>query len=184
MRAKCGGYCYLNNAAISAQYLSARGRVAILDVDYHHGNGTQDIFYDSDQVLYVSLHADPSEAFPYFSGYANEHGEGRGLSFNLNLPLPAGTDDSHYAQALETALAAVRAFSPRYLVVSLGFDTCRGDPLANFNLSPEYFSNLAAGISQIGIPSVIVTEGGYNVSNIGELAVRFVRGWQAPHSHP
>jgi len=178
MRAKCGGFCYLNNAAIAAQYLTQAGKVAILDVDYHHGNGTQEVFYTSDQVLYVSLHADPVEAYPYFSGYADETGTGQGLGYNLNIPLPAGTNDVNYGLALDTALHTIHEFGPRSLVLSLGFDICITDPLTTFKVQPEFFTKMAWRIARLAHPTVIITEGGYAVSTLGDLAVRFVRGWQ------
>lgn len=177
MRAKCGGFCYLNNAAIAAQFLAQGGKVAILDVDYHHGNGTQEIFYTSGQALYVSLHADPTEAYPYFSGYADETGAGDGAGCNLNLPLPAGTDDAGYSLALETALQKIEAFAPRCLVLSLGFDICANDPLTTFTLTPGFFHKMAQRLARLGLPAVIVIEGGYAVEALGGLAVRFVRGW-------
>jgi acetoin utilization deacetylase AcuC-like enzyme len=180
MHRMCGGYCYLNNAAIAAEYLSLAGPVAILDVDYHHGNGTQSIFYDTDRVLYVSIHADPEKAYPYYSGYADERGEGKGLGFNLNLPLPSGTADEQYSQTLEQALTAVRDFAPAYLIVSLGFDTCRDDPICDFQLSPEFFGHMAKRIAALDVSSLIVAEGGYNVERLGYLVVDFLRGWQIP----
>jgi len=179
MRTKCGGFCYLNNAAIAAQFLAGSGRVAILDIDYHHGNGTQEIFYDTDQVLYGSLHADPAEAYPYFSGYSEERGIGKGLGYNLNIPLPTGTDDAQYGAALDFALNTIQQFAPRFLVVSLGFDICIADPLTTFKVGPEYFSVIASKISNLEIPTVILTEGGYDLAQVGQLAVHFVRGWQS-----
>lgn len=178
MRARCGGFCYLNNAAIAARFLLQSGRVAILDVDYHHGNGTQEIFYASGQVLYVSLHADPRQAYPYFSGYADETGIGQGSGYTLNLPLPPGTDDIRYGQALEIALERIRQFAPWSLVLSLGFDICLTDPLTTFRLSPDFFGEMARWIAALGLPTVIVLEGGYAVEALGDLAVRFVRGWE------
>lgn len=178
MRAKCGGFCYLNNAAIAAQYHCLDGKVAILDVDYHHGNGTQEIFYTSRQVLYVSIHADPIEAYPYFSGYSDETGAGDGLGCNLNIPLPMGVDDVGYGLALDTSLKKIKHFAPRWLVVSLGFDICANDPLTTFKVTPGFFSEMASRIACLGIPTVIVTEGGYAVEALGDLAVRFIRGWQ------
>lgn len=177
MRAKCGGFCYLNNAAIAAQYMAQTGKVAILDVDYHHGNGTQEIFYTSGQVLYVSLHADPVDAYPYYSGYADEIGLGDGLDCNLNLPLPPGTDDARYDMALDTALQKIKAFSPSFLVLSLGFDICVEDPLTTFQVTPDFFDKMARRFVRLGLPAVIITEGGYAVDALGGLAVRFVRGW-------
>ena len=178
MRSKCGGFCYLNNAAITAQYLTQAGKVAILDLDYHHGNGTQEIFYTSDRVLYISLHADPTEAYPYFSGYEVETGTGQGLGYNLNIPLPTGTDDINYGFALDTALRRIREFTPRSLVLSLGFDICVDDPLTTFKVQPEFFTEMARRIVRLALPTVIITEGGYAVSALGGLAERFLKGWQ------
>ncbi len=177
MRAKCGGFCYLNNAAIAAQHLTQTGKVAILDVDYHHGNGTQEIFYTSGQVLYVSLHAHPAEAYPYFSGYADETGAGEGLGCNLNIPLPSGADNARYDLALDGALRKIEAFSPQSLVLSLGFDICIEDPLTTFKIQPGYFNTMACRIARLGLPTVVITEGGYSVPILGDLMVRFVQGW-------
>ena len=184
MRGMCGGYCYLNNAAIAAEYLAPGGRVAILDVDYHHGNGTQAIFYDTDRVLYVSIHGDPENAYPYFSGYADERGEGDGLSFNLNIPLPTGTTDDDYAPALERASETVREYSPEHLIVSLGFDTYRTDPICDFHLSAGYFHQMAARIAALEYPSLLILEGGYDVEALGQLAVNFVKGWEEQLRRP
>ncbi|MGC8874081.1 MAG: histone deacetylase family protein [Chloroflexia bacterium] len=178
MRAMCGGYCYLNNAAIAADRLAQYGPVAILDVDYHHGNGTQSIFYETDRVLYVSIHADPRNNYPFFSGYADERGAGEGAGFTLNFPLPSGATDQAYAAALEQALNAVNQYMPRFLVLSLGFDTCQGDPIGDFALTPEFYGIMAARIASLRVPTLLVTEGGYHLGRIGELAVRFLRGWQ------
>jgi len=178
MRAKCGGFCYLNNAAIAAQFLAQSGKVAILDVDYHHGNGTQEIFYTSGQVFYASLHADPVNAYPYFSGYADEIGADKGLGCNLNLPLPPGTDDSRYGEALDLALANIRQFAPCWLVLSLGFDICANDPLTTFQITPEFFPEMARRIASLDLPTVMIVEGGYAVDALGDLAVRFVYGWE------
>lgn len=178
LRARCGGFCYLNNAAVAAKYLSREGRVAILDVDYHHGNGTQEIFYTSNQVLYVSLHADPVEAYPYFSGYADEVGIGDGLGCNVNIPLPPGTGDERYGEALDLALGKIGEFASSYLILSLGFDICINDPLTTFKIQPEFFSEMAQRIARLNLPTAVITEGGYAVSILGDLAVRFVRGWQ------
>jgi acetoin utilization deacetylase AcuC-like enzyme len=177
MRSKCGGFCFLNNAAIAAFHLSQNARVAILDVDYHHGNGTQEIFYESDQVFYVSLHADPKEAYPYFSGYREETGTGRGTGFNFNIPLPANTNEIIYDQALDSAFHKIKSFSPVYLVLSLGFDICANDPLSTFSIQPEYFYFMANRISMLSFPTVIVIEGGYRVEALGGLATHFMNGW-------
>ncbi len=177
-RHQCGGYCYLNNAAIAAQFLSTAGRVVILDVDFHHGNGTQEIFYDTDRVGYLSLHGDPATTYPYFSGYADELGEGRGRGFNRNFPLPVHTDDRTYLETLEAALQAARQMLPASLVLSLGLDTHEEDPLANFCLTTELYAQMAARIARLKYPTLIILEGGYNLNRLGELAVRFVRAWE------
>jgi acetoin utilization deacetylase AcuC-like enzyme len=174
-----GGYCYLNNAAIVAQRLAARDarRVAILDVDYHHGNGTQQIFWERGDVLYVSLHGDPRRAYPYYSGSAEERGTGAGAGTTLNLPLAAGTDGAAYLRALDVALEAIGAFEPDApLVVSLGFDTYHADPISDFALETDDYAALAERIGSLGLPVVALQEGGYAVDAIGANAVAFLGG--------
>jgi acetoin utilization deacetylase AcuC-like enzyme len=171
-----GGFCYFNNAAVAAQYLSARGRVAILDIDYHHGNGTQDIFYRRADVLTVSLHGHPNIAYPYFSGFADESGEGDGMGLNLNLPLPERTDDAGYLKALDRALAAIRRFAPSCLVVSLGFDVLKGDPTGSFTLSTRTMGVIGRRMAELGLPMLFVQEGGYNLRNLRRGAVRLFEG--------
>lgn len=178
-RHQCGGYCYLNNAAIAARYLSSAGRVAILDVDFHHGNGTQEIFYESDQVGYLSLHGDPATTYPYFSGYPDELGEGKGRGFNRNFPLPPQTDGNAYLETLQVALQAMSEMLPRFLVLSLGLDTHAEDPLANFALSTSTYAEMAKQIARLNLPTLIVLEGGYNLDRLGEQAVTFVRAWES-----
>jgi len=174
-----GGYCFLNNAAIAAQYLRDHGsaRVAILDVDFHHGNGTQDIFYDRSDVFYLSIHGDPREAFPYFSGYAEETGTGAGEGYNLNLPLPRGTGYSAWRAALETALERIRHFAPDTLVVSLGVDTFEHDPISFFKLKSDDFTDYGRLIGALGLPTLFVLEGGYAVEEIGVNAVNVLQGF-------
>ena len=176
-----GGYCFLNNAAIAAQHLRDHGaeRVAILDVDFHHGNGTQDIFYDRADVCFVSIHGDPSEAFPYFSGYADETGTAAGEGFNLNLPLPRGTDFGAWRAALESALAAIKRFGPDVLVVSLGADTFAGDPISSFKLQSADFSAYGRMIGASGWPTLFVLEGGYAVAELGVNVVNVLTGFEA-----
>lgn len=177
-RERYGGYCYLNNAAIAAESWRQRGceRVAILDVDYHHGNGTQSIFYDRPDVLFVSLHADPRHAFPYFEGYAAEAGAGAGEGFTLNLPLPPGTTWEAYTPALERALDRIVAFGAEALVVSLGLDTYGGDPIADFRLTERDFGELGARLRRVAAPTVFVLEGGYAVEELGPNVVAVLRG--------
>lgn len=176
-----GGYCYLNNAAIAAEHCLRHGakRVAILDVDFHHGNGTQNIFYDRDDVLFASIHGDPFVSYPYFSGFANEQGVGRGEGFNLNYPLPAGTAWAAYSVALNDALARVSAFLPDVLVISLGVDTFEHDPISHFCLTSSDFLRLGEAIGKAGVPTLFVMEGGYMVDEIGINAVNTLQGYDS-----
>src|SRR5450432_487823 len=175
-----GGYCFLNNAAIAAQFLRDAGaaRVAVLDVDFHHGNGTQDIFYDRADVLYVSLHGDPADAFPYFSGYANETGAGAGAGFNLNLPLPPGTAFNAWPDALRVSLARIKNFGADALVVSLGVDTFAEDPISFFRLQTPDFLTYGGMIGACAIPTLFVLEGGYAVGEIGVNVVNVLTGFE------
>jgi acetoin utilization deacetylase AcuC-like enzyme/GNAT superfamily N-acetyltransferase len=172
-----GGFCYFNNAAIAAHHLSRHGPVAMLDVDFHHGNGTQDIFYRRRDVLTVSLHGDPETAYPYFTGYANEIGEGAGHRSNRNFPLPPGTDDDTYLAALDKALRIVRRHKPAYLVVSLGLDVLGGDPTGFFDLTPDAAEQIGRRIAALKRPTLVVQEGGYNLRNLKRGSVAFFRGW-------
>ncbi|WP_413848330.1 histone deacetylase family protein, partial [Albidovulum sp.] len=157
-----GGFCFLNNSAIAAGALLRAGlRPAILDIDVHHGNGTQGIFYARNDVLTVSIHADPLRFYPFFWGHADERGEGSGLGCNLNLALPRGTDDAAYLEALDTALARTRAFGADALVVALGLDAHEGDPFKGFRVTTPGFARIARRIAATGLPAVIVQEGGY-----------------------
>ncbi len=180
MRDLGGGYCYLNNAAIAAQALrdaGARG-VAVLDLDYHHGNGTQGIFYTRCDVLFVSLHGDPRSEFPYYLGYFDETGEGAGQGFNLNLPMPAGTAWEHYSAALNTALVRIREFGPDALVVSLGVDTFKDDPISLFRLENDDYLRMGEAIAGLNTPTLFVMEGGYAVEEIGVNAVNVLTGFE------
>jgi acetoin utilization deacetylase AcuC-like enzyme len=178
--AAMGGYCYLNNAAIAARSLIDRGsaRVAILDVDYHHGNGTQEIFYARKDVLFLSLHADPRVEYPYFLGYADERGEGEGVGFTHNYPMPLGTSWDAYEVALTDACGKVRTFRPDALVVSLGVDTYEHDPISRFRLRGEDFARLGQCIAALGCPTLFVMEGGYAVEDIGVNAVSVLTGFE------
>ncbi len=175
-----GGYCFLSNAAIAAQFLidHGAGRIAILDVDFHHGNGTQDIFYERSDVFFASLHGDPRDAFPYFSGFADETGAGEGEGFNLNIPLPPGTDFRAYAGALDHALARIRDFGPDVLVVSLGVDTYEGDPLGFFGIESHEFSSLGGRIARLRRPTLFVMEGGYALDELGLNVVNVLTGFE------
>jgi acetoin utilization deacetylase AcuC-like enzyme len=176
-----GGYCFLNNAAIAAQWLRDAGaaRVAILDVDFHHGNGTQDIFYDRPDVLYVSLHGDPAEAFPYFSGYADETGSAAGTGFTMNLPLPAGTEFAAWQDALRAGLLRIADFRADALVVSLGVDTFADDPISFFRLQSADFHEYGRMIGACGPPTLFVLEGGYAVGEIGVNVVNALSGFES-----
>jgi acetoin utilization deacetylase AcuC-like enzyme len=175
-----GGYCFLNNAAIAAQFMLDQGRkrVAILDVDYHHGNGTQEIFYARKDVLYVSLHADPTTDFPYFLGYADETGRGEGAGCNLNLPLPQGTDWRRWSEALEHAKKAIIAHEPDALIVSLGVDTFEGDEISSFKLATPDFLRMGASLAGLRLPTVFVMEGGYGYEQIGTNTVNVLEGFE------
>ena len=175
-----GGYCFLNNAAIAAQaFLDAgAGRVAVLDVDFHHGNGTQAIFYDRADVLFLSLHGDPDDAFPYFLGAADERGAGAGEGFNINYPLPEGCSFDRWAEALEDACARIAAFAPCALVVSLGVDTFKGDPISFFRLESADFTTYGARLARLGLPTLFVMEGGYAVEEIGINTVNVLAGFE------
>lgn len=174
----CGGYCYLNNAALAAQLLLDGGarKIATLDVDYHHGNGTQSIFYDRNDVLTISLHADPRHEYPFFIGYADETGNAAGLGFNINYPLPFGTDWASYAVALGDALDQIRRFEADALVVSLGLDTFAGDPTTCFGITTEDYVKMGARIGSLGLRTLVVLEGGYSVEHIGMNTVKFLTG--------
>ena len=173
-----GGFCYLNNAAVAAQSLVARGRVAILDIDFHHGNGTQDVFYERADVLTVSIHGDPSYAYPYFAGFADERGSGAGEGFNHNFPLPENVTDEGYLVVLAEALDVVRRFAPSSLVVSVGLDIAKGDPTGAWSISPEGFERIGAAIAALELPTLAVQEGGYDTRVLGRNARAFVTGLQ------
>lgn len=176
-----GGYCYLNNAAIAAQYLRDQGaaKVAILDVDYHHGNGTQSIFYDRADVCFASLHGDPMVEYPYFLGHADEPGVGAGQGFNHNYPLPHGTAWDTYGPALEHACARLRAYGADALVVSLGVDTFEHDPISRFKLVNADYLRMGEAIGRLGLRTLFVMEGGYAVDDIGVNAVNVLQGFEA-----
>jgi len=174
-----GGFCFLNNTAIAARRLRSRhSRVAVLDVDVHHGNGTQRIFYDSRDVLTVSLHADPADFYPYFWGYAHERGEGAGEGFNLNLPLPLGSGDDPWLAAGETALERIERFAPTALVVALGLDASESDPLQGLRITTSGFVRMARRIASLGLPTVLVQEGGYLGPELGENLAAFLAAFE------
>lgn len=163
-----GGYCFINNASVAANWLSAKGRVAVLDIDYHAGNGTQDIFYSRDDVLTISIHADPDFEYPHFIGFASERGKGRGFTFHYNFPLPAGTGDAEYLQTLDKATELIRNFKPAYLVVSAGMDIYADDPLGTIKVSTKGIGEIGRRIASLTLPSVIVMEGGYANEALGK----------------
>lgn len=172
-----GGYCYFNNAALAAARLRPHGRVALLDIDFHHGNGTQQIFYRDDRVLFVSLHGDPREFYPYFAGHADEIGAGAGAGFTVNEPLPSGCDGQEYLRVLESrVLPTLRRFDPAVLLVSAGFDTYRRDPLGGFELdTPDYYV-IGERLGREGWPSLVVQEGGYHARDLGINVATFLFG--------
>ena len=176
-----GGYCFLNNAALAAQALREGGheRVAVLDVDYHHGNGTQSIFYERADVFTVSIHGDPRTEYPFFLGHADERGAGAGAGFNLNLPLPRGTGFDRWRQALRLGLQAIAQFDAQALVVSLGVDTFEGDPISGFGLQSADYLLLGHDIAGSVLPTVFVFEGGYAVDDVGVNTANVIEGFNA-----
>lgn len=178
------GYCYLNNAAIAAQACRDRGasRVAILDIDYHHGNGTQNIFYDRDDVHFVSIHADPGDEYPYYLGYADERGTGSGEGKNLNLPLPLGTSFDRYREALTTACKAIESEGADVLIVSLGADTYKEDPISSFRLETDDYPQIGKILASTGLPTLFVMEGGYAVRALGDNVLGVLTGFEGRRS--
>ena len=174
-----GGYCYLNTAAIAAQHALGSGcaRVAILDIDYHHGNGTQDIFWNRGDVFYASVHANPASDYPFYWGHADEVGEGDGHGATLNLPLPHGTTLDPFRRAQAKALAAIARFSPDLLVLSFGADTWEGDPISHFRLTTDDYAVLAQDVAACGWPTVIAMEGGYAVDALGANVASLLSGF-------
>jgi len=173
-----GGYCFFNNAAVAAHHVASTtgAKVTILDVDYHHGNGTQQIFYDRDDVQYVSLHGDPARAYPYSVGYADETGSGRGLGCNINYPMPLRADDDLYASALATACEEVARFGPSVLIVSLGLDTYITDPISDLAVTTDGMRRSGEIVRQLGLPTVVVQEGGYDVNALGANVQAWLTG--------
>ncbi len=177
-RAVFGGFCYFNNAAITAEYLAKETGepVAILDVDYHHGNGTQQIFYSRPDVFYASLHGDPRRAYPYYTGYADELGAGVGRGTNLNIPLEAGTDDAAYLDAIDVALDALSSFGGSTIVVSLGMDTYGQDPICDLALTTPVYHDVGRRVASLGRRMVILQEGGYYLPALGENVRQWLLG--------
>ncbi len=172
----CGGYCYMNNAAIAAETALARGRVAILDIDIHHGNGTQQIFYAREDVTFVSIHGEPEECYPYFLGFADEHGIDAGYGHNRNIPLALGCDDATFLQAIDDACAFISTQHVHTLVISAGFDTYAGDPLGGFALTRDCYTHVGRRCAALGMPIVVVQEGGYAIDALGDNLVALLHG--------
>lgn len=173
-----GGYCYFNNAAIAARELKKKGRVVILDIDFHHGNGSQEIFYQDPDVFVMSIHGDPRQYFPYFMGFSSEIGEGDGAGFNLNLILPTGTKIKAYEQALKKQiLPTIKAYEPAYLIISAGFDTYKLDPIGRFELETKDYERIGRLISELELPTVILQEGGYYTKDLGSNVQSFLKGF-------
>lgn len=172
-----GGFCYLNNVAIAANWLVQQGqRVAILDIDYHHGNGTQEIFYGRSDVLFISIHADPRYEYPYYWGFADEYGFGSGYGYNHNYPLPPGTQAETYLHTLAKALVHIHAFVPDTLILSLGVDSGEGDPTGTFLLNTPDFAQIGQQIGQLHLPTIVVQEGGYRLDTLGQHVISFLNG--------
>jgi acetoin utilization deacetylase AcuC-like enzyme len=179
-----GGYCYMNNAAIAAKFLRRQGgRVAILDIDYHHGNGTQAVFYRDPDVWYGSLHVDPDTDYPFYAGYADESGKGAGQGTNCNLPLPPRTGERRYLAALDTLVWQLASFEPRRLVVSAGFDTYIHDPIGSFQVTTDGFWQIGRRIHKLDLPTLVVQEGGYCVPALGQNVVAFLSGLTGKHEN-
>lgn len=175
-----GGYCFINNAAVAAQGFRDNGakRVVVLDVDYHHGNGTQSIFYDRSDVLFLSIHGDPRTEYPFFLGHANETGNGEGLGYNQNYPLPAGSSNAVWFDALGDAVRRIDEFKPDALVISLGVDTFADDPISKFQLREPEYLKLGAQLAALNLPTVFILEGGYAVSEIGHNVAHVLQGFE------
>ena len=175
-----GGYCFFNNIAIAAEKLIEKGanRIFILDIDFHHGNGTQSIFYDRSDVFFASLHGDPLEAFPHFLGHASEEGTGEGIEYNCNYPMPPGTTYETWTKVLDEAISKIQTFKPDALLVSLGVDTYENDPISFFKLQSNDFFDVGRKIASINLPTLFVMEGGYAIKEIGVNTVNTLKGFE------
>lgn len=175
-----GGYCFLNNAALAAQTLLDNGlkKVVILDIDYHHGNGTQSLFYDRDDVLFISLHGDPKTEFPFYLGHADETGAGKGEGYNINYPMPAGTTFDQWMQSLDSALADIQRFQPDAMVVSLGLDTFVEDPISKFTIQSDDFFKVGGQLASLKLPTAFIMEGGYATQALGTNVVNVLEGFE------
>lgn len=172
------GYCFINNAAVAADWLSEKGKAAILDIDYHGGNGTQDIFYERNDVLTISIHGDPDFEYPHYIGFADETGAGAGLGFHRNFPLPKDTGDEKYLSALEEALTMIRKFAPDFLALSFGADTFDGDPLGTFHVTREGLAEIGKRIAGLNLPTAVIMEGGYANEALGENTVTLLENFK------
>jgi acetoin utilization deacetylase AcuC-like enzyme len=173
-----GGYCFINNAAVAANWFSSKGKVALLDIDYHAGNGTQDIFYERGDVLTISIHGDPNFEYPHYFGFADEIGLGSGLGFHRNFPLSKGTSDAQYLSTLNEALNMIKSFAPDHLIVSAGMDTFDGDPLGTFKVTQNGISQIGAQIAALQLPTVIIMEGGYANEALGTNIVTLLENFK------
>jgi acetoin utilization deacetylase AcuC-like enzyme len=171
-----GGFCYFNSAAVAANYLSQIGRVAVLDIDYHHGNGTQEIFYERADVLTLSLHGHPNYVYPHFSGFEDERGRGAGEGYNVNYPLPEQITVERYQATLTRALKRIKDYKPQFLVLCLGLDTAKGDPTGSWPLKSPDFERNGEAIGAVGLPTLVVQEGGYRTRTLGINARHFFEG--------
>ena len=173
------GYCFINNAAVAANWLSGKGNVALLDIDYHACNGTQDIFYDRPDVLTISIHGDPNFEYPHYAGYLDETGAGDGINFHKNFPLQSGATDAMYLATLDEAINLILDFAPKYLVVSVGADIYEGDPLGKFKITTDGFHEIGKKIANLELPTLMIMEGGYNNDALGENVVSFISALQS-----
>ena len=178
-----GGFCYFNSAAIAAEYFSTYGKVVILDVDYHHGNGQQEIFYERSDVLTISIHGHPRFTYPYFSGFVGEKGRGEGRGYNINIPLPESVDGEFYRGVLRDVLRRVTRFGPRFLIVTLGLDTAKEDPTGSWSLEAKDFQSIGEMIGSLRLPTLVVQEGGYDTRVLGINARHFFEGlWSGAYT--
>ena len=178
-----GGFCYFNSTAVAAEHLSGYGKIAILDIDYHHGNGQQEIFYERSDVLTMSIHGHPSIAYPYFSGFVGEKGRGEGKGYNINIPLPESVDSEFYQCVLRDALRRIKRFGPRFLVIAPGLDTTKEDPTGSWSLVAKDFESIGEMIGALRFPTLVVQEGGYDTQVLGINARQFLTGlWSGSYS--
>ena len=178
-----GGFCYFNSTAVAAEHLSGYGKIAILDIDYHHGNGQQEVFYERSDVLTISIHGHPSIAYPYFSGFVSEKGRGAGRGYNINIPLPESVDGEFYQGVLRDALRRIKKFGPRFLIIALGLDTAKEDPTGSWSLVAKDFESIGKMIGELYYPTLVVQEGGYDTRVLGINARHFLTGlWSGSYS--